>query len=72
MQIEALENDNRQLNQRLKRERESLQLELDDKKALIMRYSSEIKEVSHQKLSLKQQIDEYEHKIKGLIGDLEV
>lgn len=36
-----------------------------------MRYSSEIKEVSHQKSSLKQQIDEYEQKIKKLIGELE-
>lgn len=36
-----------------------------------MRYSSEIKEIIQQKQSLKQQIDEYEQKIKGLIGELE-
>lgn len=70
-QIEALESENKYLNQRLKRERESLQLELDDKKSLVMRYSSENKEISQQKQSLKQQIDEYENKIKGLIGELE-
>ena len=36
-----------------------------------MRYSSEIKEITQQKQSLKQQIYEYEQKIKGLIGELE-
>jgi predicted nucleic acid-binding Zn-ribbon protein len=31
----------------------------------------EIKQVNHQKLSLKTQIDEYEQKIKSLLSELE-
>lgn len=71
IQIDTLENDNKNLNQRLKREREALQIELEDKKAIILRYSAEVKEVTAQKASLKSQIDEYERKIKSLIAELE-
>ena len=37
----------------------------------MLRYNVEIKEVSQQKSALKSQIEEYENKIKNLIGDLE-
>lgn len=71
MKIEALENDNKALSSRLKREREALQIELEDKQSVLLRYTGEVKEISHQKSSLKQQIDEYEQKIKNLISELE-
>mgnify|MGYP007004453216 CR=1 FL=1 len=44
---------------------------MNEKKEVILRYNIEIKEISSQKSALKSQIDEYEHKIKSLIGDLE-
>ena len=46
MQADSLEQELKQQQVRQKRERESLSLELEDKKALILRYSAEIKEVS--------------------------
>jgi len=54
MKIEALENDNRALSSRLKKEREALQIELEDKQSVLLRYTGEIKEIAHQKTSLKQ------------------
>lgn len=45
--------------------------DINEKKEIILRYSVELKEVGQQKSALKSQIDEYEHKIKNLIGDLE-
>jgi chromosome segregation ATPase len=44
MQIESLESELKSLQQRFKRERETLSVELDDKKSQILRYSSELKE----------------------------
>lgn len=44
MQIESLESELKNLQQRFKREREALSVELDDKKSQILRYSSELKE----------------------------
>lgn len=45
--------------------------EIDDKKGLLTRCSADIAEINSQKQSLKSQVDEYEQKIKSLIGDLE-
>ena len=56
---------------RFKRDRDTLQQELEEKKQSNLRYGSELKEVQQQKQSLKQQIDEYEGKIKNLINELE-
>ena len=59
------------MSSRLKKEREALQIELEDKQSVLLRYTGEIKEIANQKTSLKQQIDEYETKIKNLISELE-
>lgn len=37
----------------------------------MLRHSSELKELQHQKTSLKTQVDDYERKIKNLIAELE-
>ena len=71
LQIDSLEQENKNLQQRFKRERDTMLLELEDKKGLILRYSSEVKEVTSQKTSLKSALDEYEQKIKSLINELE-
>lgn len=46
-------------------------MELDEKQSLFLRYSSEIQECSNQKATLKQQVAEYESKIKSLLSELE-
>ena len=48
-----------------------MQSELDEKKNSWGRQSAEIKELSSQKNTLKAQVEEYELKIKTLIGDYE-
>ena len=70
-QIEQLESDQRLLKSRFRKERDSLETELEDKKGLVSRYSADLKEMAAQKMHLKAQIDEYEGKIKMLISELE-
>ena len=59
-QLEQLEQEVQSLKQTLKKERESLQTELDEKKASWARQQTEIKDLSAQKNTLKAQVEEYE------------
>ena len=43
--METLEQENKSLQQRFKRERETLDADLNEKKEIILRYGVEIKEV---------------------------
>ena len=56
---------------RFKKEKEQLQSELDEKKNTWSRQAAEIKELTAQKNTMKGQVEEYEQKIKTLIGDYE-
>mmetsp|Transcript_22126 Transcript_22126/g.21328 ORF Transcript_22126/g.21328 Transcript_22126/m.21328 type:complete len:146 (+) Transcript_22126:661-1098(+) len=56
---------------RQKRDKESLEIELEEKKHVIKRYESEFKEANSQKIFMKKQLDEYESKIKKLIKEFE-
>ena len=70
-QVDHLEAEITALQSRFKKEKEQLQHELDDKKSTWDRQASEIKELTSQKNAVKGQVEEYEQKIKTLIGDYE-
>jgi len=69
--IEQLESERESLMGRQKRDKESLEIELEEKKHVIKRYESEFKEANSQKIFMKKQLDEYESKIKKLIKEFE-
>lgn len=48
-----------------------MEQEIDEKRSIIKKYETEYKEVSNQKIMMKKQLDEYEHKIKKLIIEFE-
>jgi sugar-specific transcriptional regulator TrmB len=54
-----------------KRDKEQIELELDDKRSLCKRYENEFKDITNSKLIMKKQIEEYENKIKKLIKEFE-
>jgi len=44
---------------------------MEERKIIIKRYESEFKDISNQKIHMKNQLDDYEKKIKTLIRELE-
>lgn len=70
-QIEQLEGEQMTIKNRLRKDKEQLESELDNKKLMLMRNQASVAELTAQKESMKGQVDEYEAKIKKLISELE-
>jgi chromosome segregation ATPase len=52
-QVDSLEQDLKKIQSRFKKERELLEIEIEDKKGVVMRCSADIAEITSQKQSLK-------------------
>ena len=59
------------LSQKLRRDKEALEVELDEKRQAVKKLETEFREVSGQKTIMKKQLDEYEVKVKRLILEFE-
>jgi hypothetical protein len=66
-----LEHDREILLNKHKRDKEQLESDLDERRQIIKRYENEFKDISNQKILFQRQMEEYEHKIKALIKELE-
>ncbi len=69
--IEQMDQERELLAARHRRERESIETEMEEKRQLVKKLEGDVKEATSGKSLMKKQIDEYESKVKKLIYEFE-
>lgn len=69
--IEQLESDRETLLLKHRKDKEHLEIEVEEKRNLLKKYEHEFRDTTNQKMQMKKQVDEYELKIKRLIIEFE-
>ena len=70
-QVETFEEEISNLKSRFRKEKESLEAELQEKRHSVQRQTAEIKDLNSKIATFRQREDEYEAKIKNLWSDQE-
>lgn len=69
--VQQLETEKEIMQNQHRRNKEQIELELDEKKHAFKKYEQDFKDLNHQKVQMKKQMDDYESKIRQLIKENE-